>query len=271
MPLELAFLVLFILYLLVGFGLYATQDFFIFPRRVNLIPALDETAAGMEHVSLMTPDGATLNGLLYAGRHPAAPLVLLFGGNAHDVTGMVRFVHGVLGPRFTVAGFSYRGYPNVLGRPSTGKPSEKVLKADALRIHDALVDRFQPGRVMTVGYSLGSAMATHLSTKRQLDALVLVAPFASIARIAQKRFRVYPVPLMLRHPFHLERELARRLKVPTTVIYSPEDGLISIQHIGRLKKVAPKAAFIALDPPPAHIDVLNHPDIPGLLRKALGA
>lgn len=259
-----------LLYIALGLALYGLQDFLIFPRRVNLIPPPDGgNPAGLEYLTLPTPDGASLSGLMFKSANPAAPLLIAFGGNAHDVTGMIRFLHDVLGGRVTVAGFSYRGYPNALKRPSTGKPTETLLKRDALLIHDHLTTLLNPGRTMAIGYSLGTAMATHVAARRAVDGLILVSPFASILRIAQRRYKVYPAGLMLRHPFHTERELPK-VKAPVTVIYSPRDGLISPQHIAHLKKAAPKATYIPLDPPPAHIEVLNHPAIPDLLKKALG-
>ena len=269
MPMTL-FLAFLAIYAAVGVLLYALQDILIFPRRVNAIPRPDEGAAvAPEHLSLAAPDGTLLNGLMLASPRPAAPLLLAFGGNAHDATGMVRFLFDTLGGAVTVAGFSYRGYTNALGRPSGGKPSEKLLKQDALFIHDTLTSRLQPGRTVAIGYSLGTAMATHVAVRRAVDGLILVAPFASIARLAQRRYKVYPARLMLRHPFLTEREI-NRVKAPVTILYSEGDGLIHPSHVRLLRKAAPGASVVALDPPPPHIEVLNHPMVPSLLKKAMG-
>src|SRR5829696_2498938 len=50
-----------------------------------------------------------------------------------------------------LAGFFYRGYG-----PSGGTPSQDALAADAALIHDRLVARLRPPRVLAAGFSLGA-------------------------------------------------------------------------------------------------------------------
>lgn len=257
-------------YLGMGIWLYVGQDNLIFPRTVNSIEnPLTNPPPGTEILTLQTPDGATLNGLLFNTDVPSPTLVLAFGGNAHDVTGMARFLRDDVfnTGNYAIAGLSYRGYPNAMGKPSTGHPSEQALKADALLMYDQLVERVHPAKVITVGYSLGTAMATHVAAHRAVSNVILAAPFATLLDIAQQRYMVFPAAWMVNHPFLTENELPQ-VKGRVTIVASEADGLIPPGHPARLLQAKPDAALVMLNPPPKHGDVLDHPDIPQVFRKA---
>lgn len=259
-------------YVLVGGVLYMTQDSIIFPQRVNAIQAPDYDAPkGLEYMSLTTADGAVLNGLGFNTRTSVSTVVIALGGNAHDVTGMVRFLHDEVFPETDVAvvGFSYRGYPNALNRPSTGTPSQAALEADAVAIYDAMVERLKPAKVVVVGYSLGTAFATFLATQRKVDNLILAAPFASMVALAQSRYKVFPARWLVRHPLETEAMLGQ-VAASTTLVYSERDGLIPVNQVERLKAAAPSVRVVTLSPPVGHGDVLDHGDIPHIFRVAAG-
>src|SRR5690606_40801686 len=81
--------------------------------------------------------------------------------------------------------FHYRGYG-----PSTGRPSEAAVLADALMIYDFMVERLEPARVYAIGISLGSAVAAYLSQQRRLAGVLLVTPFDSVEAIRSGERRV---------------------------------------------------------------------------------
>ncbi|NJL08164.1 MAG: alpha/beta hydrolase [Methylacidiphilales bacterium] len=197
--------------------------------------------------------------------------MLAFGGNAHDVVGFASFLKNTVFPLpgVAVAGFSYRGYGNALGTRSTGAPSEPALKADALLVYDVLTKQLQPDAVVAIGYSLGSAVATFLASQRPLQHLVLVAPPASIRRLAQEQYSFVPVSLLLKSPWATE-DLLPGIKMPITAIHSPEDGLIPASHIEVLRQANPKMTVIAIEDAD-HDSILDHPRMPSLLRQSLEA
>ncbi|KAA5602936.1 alpha/beta hydrolase [Blastochloris sulfoviridis] len=283
---KIALLLLAVLLVPVGFVvyLYLTQDGLIYPRIVNEVPPPGDAQARFEAVRLSTPDGAELSGVVFppegperpdrgggSGSPPRTALVLAFGGNAHDVVGFATFLKNTVFPQpgVAVAGVSYRGYPNALGRASTGVPSERALKADALLVHDAMVERFRPDAVVAIGYSLGSAVATYLASQRSLAGLVLVAPPASIRRLAQEQYPFVPVTLLLKSPWATE-DILPGLTLPVTVVYAPADGLVPAAHIKVLRYANPRMTVVALEDA-SHGTILDHPRMPQVLRERLAA
>lgn len=249
--------------------LYAVQDSMVLPQTVTTYPAPPDPAlTPYEKLAIPTPDGATLSGILLNPSPSATTLVIAFGGNAHDVIGMATFLKQAVfpSPSVVVAGVTYRGYPNVLNAPSTGKPSQQALYADSERIYDTLHGYLNPTRTYAVGYSLGTSVAAHLATARPLSGLALVAPPASIRRIARARYPWLPVNLLLKNPFPTE-DFIGTITVPTTIIYTPTDGLIPPSHVAVLHAAAPRAHIVKVEGTD-HGHILNHPALPAILRAA---
>lgn len=253
--------------------LYWQQDWFIYPRTVAPIAAPNATLTPFEPLSLTTPDGTTLHGILFPPTLAGATsptLIVAFGGNAQDVVGLATTIRQAF-PTHTntvVAALAYRGYPQALGAPSGGRPSQAALLADAALLTHTLRQRWQPGATIAVGYSLGSAVATglanHVSAMQPLQGLVLLAPPASIGRLAAEQYPWLPVRWLLRSPWPTESWLPG-LQVPLLVAYSPTDGLIPPHHITLLQAAQPGASFVPL-PGSVHGDVPQHSAFVPLLQ-----
>lgn len=248
--------------------IYVDQDAQIFPQRVNQVPHPDPAKAPFEELTIKAP-GADLSGIFFPAKAPSPTLLIAFGGNAHDPIGFASFLKNDVFAKHNVAvaAFSYRGYPNALGKASTGTPTEKNLRADAILIYDTMVRRVNPSATSAIGYSLGSAVATQLATHRPLSHLILVAPPASIRRMGQEKYPFLPVSLLAKYPFATE-DLLPTIAISTTIIYTPTDGLIPANHIDVLKKAQPSAQLIELTETD-HSNILHHPALPQHLREIL--
>ena len=147
--------------------------------------------------------------------------IVYFGGNAEDITLNFHSL-GWLGARHFVF-VNYRGYGQ-----SEGKPSQKAFYGDALNVYDHLSKEpnFQPDKIVVVGRSLGSSVATYLSQQRAVAKVVLITPFDSIATIAKKIFPFLPVrQWLLSHPFP-SIEYAKRITVPMLMLVAANDEMI---------------------------------------------
>lgn len=260
--------------LLVGVGAYLAyhQERFILPGNVNPVSA-PPRGLKYEYASLTTPEGDTLHGIIFLPETtPVTELVLAFPGNMHNPIGFAEFLRTqVYAGRqdVVIAAFSYRGYPNGHTPPSEGRPGQAAMYADAALAYDRLSERFHPAEVKAVGYSIGTAVAAHLATMRSLSAMALVAPIASVRRIVQKRHPWLPVAWLLRHPFATE-DIIAHISVPTTLIYSPTDGLVPKSHVTQvLHKQNPAMPLVAV-PHTNHVTLATSPLLPGLLQQALG-
>lgn len=140
-----------------------------------------------------------------------------YGGNAEQIEQHVDFFKSAL-PHYTVYLVPYRGYGN-----NEGKPAEKDLYRDAEIIYDAIAKNHSA--VSLIGRSLGSGVATHIAASRPIQKLVLITPYDSIQNVAQQRYWMFPMAIVLRDK-HLSWKRANRISVPTLVLLAEDDTII---------------------------------------------
>lgn len=122
--------------------------------------------------------------------------LLLFHGNA----GLAchRFFYREFFERhnFELVLFEYPGYDG------TSLSAEAILQG-ALEVYDHF-SGLSTLPTFALGESLGSGVATYLAAHRELNGLILFAPYTSITEIAQHRIWFYPVSWLLRSKFPAE-------------------------------------------------------------------
>ncbi|MEO7403444.1 MAG: alpha/beta hydrolase, partial [Burkholderiales bacterium] len=242
------------LYLAVCAGMYFLQDRLVFPS-TSINHELG-AAPNLEVIEIDTGEGALLRGVL---RKPLdvtsdrAPVVLYFGGNAEEVTWWSNYAGW---PRdWAVVLVNYRGF----GR-STGKPSEHVLNADAVRLYDWTRARAEldATRIVAFGRSLGGGVATYLAADRPVRGVILTAPFDSALAVAQSGYPWLPVSMLLRHRFD-SFERAPRLKSPLLMLVAPGDRVIPVPHSERLYAAWAGEKEFVLIVGASHTDIASDP------------
>jgi hypothetical protein len=207
-----------------------------------------------EAVELVASDGARLRGWL---RRPAGaasaplPAVLYLGGNAEEVSRMIREAPRLPG-RMLLA-INYRGYG-----ASTGTPHERVLYSDALAAFDWLAARpeVDASRIVVWGRSLGTGVATWVAARRPVEGVVLSAPFDSVAALARHHMP-WLAPL-LTQPFD---SLARAgsIGAPVLVLIGEHDTVVPPAHSERLVAAWGGPARVVRLPLAGHNDLQADP------------
>lgn len=204
---------------LVGGGIYlafcvllwALQERMIFHPQPLPYPPAHPAAEPVE----IRNAGEALRGWLVNEQSPG-PLIVYFGGNAEEVSGNI--------PRWadfqaTAVLVNYRGFGH-----STGTPSERGLVDDARAIIRWARERCPDRPLVLFGMSLGSGIAALAAADTSPDALVVVSPYRSVEHIARRRFPIFPIRWLLRHPFDAESVAA---SMPRTLAFaSPTDLVI---------------------------------------------
>jgi len=247
--------------------LYALQDGLIFMRRPlneDVRSTLRKVRPDAQEVELSTRIGSRIHGWFVKNTDvPQAPALIYFGGNAEEVSGFA--LEAAELPGVSLALFNYRGY----GR-SEGSPSETALYEDALTVYDwvAAQPGVDPKRIVALGRSLGSGVATYLATQRPLAAVVLVTPYDSLAAVAQAAYPLVMVDALLRHPFDsLGR--APRITTPLLALVGGSDTIIPPAHAERLVSAwkGPKTSVVLEKAD--HNDIDYHPRYWQTLRQFL--
>jgi uncharacterized protein len=181
-------------YALMGLYLFLIQDRMIFfpPKLTEHSP---QSIRYKELEVTFHRDGVDLRGwLLNPGQRK---LIIYYGGNAEDISGNIEDFKRYA--EYSVLLLNYRGY----GR-SEGDPGQTALLGDALKVFDEIVIDMdlRPADVLLFGRSLGTGVATFVAGKRPVSKVILVTPFDSLRDVAKAHFRLFPVGLLMRHPFN---------------------------------------------------------------------
>jgi uncharacterized protein len=203
---------------------YLTQERLIFfPQRLDERSAFDvqQSYPRAKAFELETEDRVRLRGWLVNGsaRQPW-PLVIYFGGNAEEVSWSVPEFSRV--PQWAALLVNYRGYGL-----SQGQPSETTLYRDALALYDHTTRRadIDAQRVVAVGRSLGTGVATYLASQRPVAGVVLISPYDSLVEVARTAYPFFPVNLLLRHRFESAAR-APSIHAPLLALVAAHDEIV---------------------------------------------
>lgn len=217
-----------VLVLAVPAAAYFAQESLLFLPQFAGPPApLAQVARRVEPLTFGVAPGVDVRGWLVHGTGERAPLLIYYGGNADEASWQA------LAPwprAWALALVNYRGYGT-----SGGRPGERELYADALHVFDALARRadIDATRVVLVGRSLGSGVATYVAAHRSVAGVVLVSPYDSMTALGRRHYPLLPVGLLLKHRFDsLSR--ADGIHAPLLAVVGRRDSVIPPEHSQRL-------------------------------------
>ena len=106
-----------------------------------------------------------------------------------------------------------------------------------------------------IGRSLGSGVATYLASKRPIDKLILVTPFDSIESVAQDKFPLYPMSIMIKDRYDSIGRVSKITATKTLIIIGEKDEVIPNKHSQRLHDAFVISKVKSLYLPRGHNDI----------------
>ena len=205
--------------------LYFRQSSFIFFPGPNDSRLLQQLRANRFEIA---GDGASLEGWWIDNPGATSTVTILyFGGNAEDVLATASTATQFNARHMVFA--NYRGYGG-----STGRPGQQALYDDALALYDFTRKRgVSADQIVVMGRSLGTGVASMLAAARPVRAAVLVTPFDSLAAVAARHYRWFPVRLLLKHPFP-SIEWAGKARAPALFLAAKDDDIVPATHAQKL-------------------------------------
>jgi pimeloyl-ACP methyl ester carboxylesterase len=220
-------------------------------------------SAGAIALALAVAGGCTQTAMIFPapprGREPAYPdnlvrtpgatflyfegkrVVAYFHGNGEDLADSMPMVSLLRSLGVGVLAVEYPGYGIAGGFPSEDGAYAAAESALAWLRSDRGIDS---DRVILLGQSLGSGVASEMA-KRGLGArLVLISPFTSIAAMARRIVPFFPA-MFVRHRFDTE-EKAPAIDLPVLIIHGTQDEVVPFDMGERLARVFPRARFVPI-------------------------
>lgn len=223
------FVIVAMIYILVGVALYLLQEKFIFhPKRlpadymynfqqphveVNL-PVNEERSISM--VQFIVPDSLRRGVVLY------------FHGNMENIGRYASFASHFTRNNWEVWMIDYPGFGK-----TTGKRSEQTMYADAMEMYKMARARFGADSIILYGRSIGTGVASQLASLRSSKRLILETPYYSMEAVMRQVAFIYPVSWMSRYHFP-NYEYLEKVIAPVTLIHGTRDEVIRYSHSRRL-------------------------------------
>ncbi len=231
---KITFFILVFLYVSICALLYCYQDDLLFhPQPKTLLQINDSNLKPLHFkiISFKMKDAVTVSGFISTDSNlKKQPLVIYFGGNAEEVSHLIDYKNYFLSKKILL--INYRGFGL-----SEGKPSEKNMFSDALEIFDCMKkdNATDTTRMYIIGRSIGTGVATYLSSKRHVKATVLITPYESMIKVAQEKYSFIPMAWLINHPFNSEK-YAQDIKTPLLALIAKQDAVIPTHHAHALLK-----------------------------------
>ncbi len=219
-----------ILYLIYISYIYLNQAEMIFQSTKLNADYKFKFKENFEELNIPSFDSKKINGLLFKTPNSKG-LVFYLHGNAGmlDTWGNNAKIYTDLGYDFFI--LDYRGF----GKSEGEIESETQVTKDVQIVYDELSKRCDSSKIIIVGYSIGTGVATFLASKVKSKALILQAPFYNFIDFTESRVPFYPNFLK---KFNFETNLnIRKVKSPIYIFHGKEDKLIPIENSQKLKKL----------------------------------
>jgi uncharacterized protein len=198
-----------------------TSSFFQ-PRRIPIEAAQELTAPDVIPLDLTTPDGIHLRGwLIWNSRGEKTPLVIYFGGSGSESSELIPMARQL--EDWSVALVNYRGFGQ-----SEGTPTHENTVSDARLIYDELAARpdIDAGRVITMGYSLGTGVAVQLADQRPVAGTILVSPYDHWSLIGLNKAPIYAPLSGIMKPYFDSISWAPDILSPALFLIGAEDTVV---------------------------------------------
>lgn len=212
------------------------QRSLIYPGAHNATAA-NETFEGFNEVALLTGDGLRLRAVHKPAR-AGMPSLIFFHGNGDNLRGAIAATGSLATSGYGVLLSEYRGYG---GNPGT--LTENGLYRDGEAALRWLGDRgVPPGKIVLIGNSLGSGVATELAARHTVGGLVLISGFSSLVDVAAAHIRIFPVRLLLKDRYENATKLPR-VAGKVLVLHGSDDTLIPPHHGTTLARAAKRSSL----------------------------
>lgn len=243
---------------------YWLQDYFIF--RPKTLPQNFEYqfSQPFQEVWWDTPEHGSINGLWFTCPNPKG-LILYFHGNADHLERWGKHAPEFSQHNFDVVFMDYRGFGK-----SKGKRNEAILHSDARFIYDWATQHYAPERIILMGRSIGSGIASHLASKVQPPFLILETPFYSMPSLFYSYYAFLPVIFQFKYKFRNDLAL-KKTNCPILVFHGTYDYVVPYFHAKKLLRLLGNRVTLVTLPKGFHKGLGEFPLYQQKLKEALEA
>ena len=260
---------LFSLFIILGFVLSSCGPLFFYPQK-KLYDNPTAKRFNPQDISFKSSDGITLHGWFFQTQGEPKATILVFHGNAQNLSTHVNSVLWLVQEGFNVFIFDYRGY----GR-SEGSPNFKGVHFDGAAALETSLNF--PGTqsipVVVLGQSIGGAIAVytvaHAPDKSRIAVLVIDSALSSYRLIARETLDSfwltwpfqYPLSYLVSDSYSPILWISKVSPVPILILYGENDAVVPNHHGRMLFDAAGQPKEYWVTPEAGHIMSFANKDV----------
>lgn len=217
------------LYVLLCVLMYFYQEKLLFhPPKLDTAFKFDYKSS-FEELSIPASDGKKLNGLLFKADSSKGLIFYLHGnGGALNTWGNAAKNYIKMG--YDIFILDYRGY----GKSEGEIESEEQFYTDVQAAYNELKKRYSEDKIVVVGYSIGTGVASQLASGNNPKLLILQAPYYSMVDMMHHTYPFVP-DLLLKYRFETF-EFVKKCKMPVYIFHGDADEIIYYGSSLKLKE-----------------------------------
>lgn len=172
-----------------------------------------------EELNIKSSDGKLLNGLLFKA-DSSKGLIFYLHGNAGSLSSWGQAAETYTDLNYDVFIFDYRGF----GKSEGKIIGQEQLFEDSQIVYDELKKKYNEDKIIVLGYSIGTGLASKLASTNTPRILILQAPYYNLTDMMKQWFPFIPT-FILKYKL-ATNEYLKNCKMPVVIFHGSQDEVI---------------------------------------------
>jgi len=182
-----------------------------------------------EELNIVTTDGTVLNGLLFKADSTKG-LVFYLHGNAGSLSSWGGVAKTYTDLNYDIFILDYRGYGKSEGKIN----GQEQFFEDIQSVYSELQKQYTEDKIVVLGYSIGTGLASKIASTNRPKLLILQAPFYSLTDMMKHTYPIIPT-FILKYKFETNKYL-KDCQMPVVIFHGNQDRVIYYGSSLKLKK-----------------------------------
>lgn len=183
-----------------------------------------------EELNIPSFDTKKLNGLLFKTPNPKG-LVFYLHGNAGSLDRWGAIAKSYTDLKYDIFILDYRGF----GKSEGEIENQDQVFLDLKFAYNKLITKYDRNKVVIIGYSIGTGLATYLASNENPKKLILQAPYFNFLELSSGRVPFVP-DFLKKFKFETDKYIVK-VKSPIYIFHGNKDQVISYDNSIRLQKL----------------------------------
>ncbi len=179
----------------------------------------------------------------------AEKTVYYFHGNGWDLSYFYADLNYISSLGYNVLALEYPGYGK-----SSWFPYEQTVNEFSRELYRFAQNRYSIREENTIiwGYSIGTGVASNFAVWKNIDALLLFAPYLSMYDMAESRFWFAVQKIFFHKNTFNSSDTIKKISVPKLIIHGTNDELIAFEQGKKLSKISGENTYFVEIPGGSH-------------------